>query len=65
MALDDCRVIVIGDTPKDIDAAVAIGAECLGVATGHYSVEELSAHGCHRAVANLEAPEAQQLLFGR
>lgn len=62
--LADCRVVVIGDTPKDIDAAVAIGAECLGVATGHYSVDELSVHGCHRAVANLTAPEAHTMLFG-
>lgn len=36
-------VIVIGDTPKDIRCAEAFGARCLAVATGQYSVEELSA----------------------
>ena len=62
--LAECRVVVIGDTPKDIAAAHAIGAQCLAVATGHFSVAELAAHGCIQAVEHLEAPEAQRLLFG-
>ena len=32
--LSDCRVVVIGDTPRDIDAAHRIGAECIAVDTG-------------------------------
>lgn len=31
---EDCRVVVIGDTPRDIAAAHAIGAECAAIATG-------------------------------
>ncbi len=32
-----CRVVVIGDTPKDVAAAHAIGAECIAVATGSFT----------------------------
>jgi phosphoglycolate phosphatase len=38
------RVIVIGDTPADIECAHAAGARAIAVATGRYSVEELRAH---------------------
>ncbi len=62
--LEKCRVVVIGDTPKDVAAAHAIGAQCLAVATGHYDVATLAATGCHRAVEHLETNEAQQMLFG-
>jgi len=36
------HVVVIGDTPADIECGRAIGARAVAVATGHYSVEELS-----------------------
>lgn len=38
-------IVVIGDTPADIACGRAIGARAIGVATGRYAVEELSAHG--------------------
>jgi phosphoglycolate phosphatase-like HAD superfamily hydrolase len=62
--LSRCRVVVIGDTPKDIAAAHAIGAQCLAVATGRYGVAALAEHGCLKAVDNLESHEAQKVLFG-
>lgn len=37
-------VIVIGDTPKDISCAHAIGARCLAVGTGHFKAESLHVH---------------------
>lgn len=37
----ECRVVVIGDTPRDVAAAKAVGADCLAVATGGYTIEEL------------------------
>jgi phosphoglycolate phosphatase-like HAD superfamily hydrolase len=38
-------IVVIGDTPADIDCTRAIGARAIAVATGRYSVDELAAHG--------------------
>jgi phosphoglycolate phosphatase len=37
-------IVVIGDTPADIECGRAIGARAIGVATGHYTVEELANH---------------------
>jgi phosphoglycolate phosphatase len=56
--LADCRVVVIGDTPRDVDAANAIGAECIGVATGRYSVADLQASGAHHTFADFSHPAA-------
>lgn len=38
-------MIIIGDTPADIACGRPVGARTIAVATGHYSVEELAAHG--------------------
>jgi phosphoglycolate phosphatase-like HAD superfamily hydrolase len=51
--LDQCRVVVIGDTPKDIAAAHAIGAEAIAVATGSFGVEALRSHGPRHAFPDL------------
>ena len=40
--LDESSMIVIGDTPADIDCARAVDAPVLAVATGTYSMSELS-----------------------
>src|SRR5690554_2705169 len=47
-------VVVVGDTPKDIVCARAMGARCLAVATGKFGVRELEAHGADQVVATLE-----------
>jgi phosphoglycolate phosphatase len=52
---------VIGDTPKDIACAHAIGAKCLAVATGQFSVTELELHRADKVVENLE--EAAGLIW--
>jgi phosphoglycolate phosphatase len=36
---DDC--VIVGDTPRDLDAARENGMKCLLVGTGRYPVEEL------------------------
>ncbi|HEX4683928.1 MAG TPA: haloacid dehalogenase-like hydrolase [Gemmatimonadaceae bacterium] len=37
-------VVVIGDTPNDLECGRRIGARAIGVATGHYTVDQLLAH---------------------
>jgi phosphoglycolate phosphatase-like HAD superfamily hydrolase len=51
--LDGREVLVIGDTPLDIDCARAIGAKVLAVATGSFTVEELQEHRPDWVVENL------------
>jgi phosphoglycolate phosphatase len=48
------QVFVVGDTPRDIEAAQAAGAVSVGVATGHYSTEELEAAGPDHVLGSLE-----------
>ena len=59
----ECRVVVIGDTPKDIAAAQAIGAESIAVATGSFTVPALAAAGATWALGNLADPLAATLLL--
>ncbi len=44
---------VIGDTPKDIACAHAMGARCLAVATGQFSIAQLEAHRADQVVETL------------
>jgi phosphoglycolate phosphatase len=39
------RIVVIGDTPRDVECAAAAGARCLAVATGGASAEQLREAG--------------------
>lgn len=47
------RLVVIGDTPADIECGRSLGARAIGVASGHYSVEELSLHNPYAALPSL------------
>ncbi len=46
-------VIVIGDTPHDIDAALAHGATAVGVATGRFDAAALREAGAHVVLKDL------------
>jgi phosphoglycolate phosphatase-like HAD superfamily hydrolase len=56
------EALVIGDTPRDVDAAHRAGCPVLGVATGRFTVEELKACGADRVAANLAGPDVFELL---
>ncbi|HEX5659720.1 MAG TPA: HAD family hydrolase [Polyangiales bacterium] len=63
--LEACRIVVIGDTVRDVDAAKEIGAECIGVETGGVSAEDLRARGAHAVYRDLTDPRALESLLGR
>jgi phosphoglycolate phosphatase-like HAD superfamily hydrolase len=54
--VDLSQVLVVGDTPLDIDAAEGVGAVSVGVASGRYGVDELSAAGADHVLASLAEP---------
>jgi phosphoglycolate phosphatase-like HAD superfamily hydrolase len=47
------EVVIIGDTPADVTCGLGINARAIGVATGSYSVDTLSAAGAHATFADL------------
>jgi len=51
--LDRDQTIAIGDTPRDVKAGHGAGIHVVGVATGSYSVEELSESGADWAIENV------------
>jgi phosphoglycolate phosphatase-like HAD superfamily hydrolase len=54
--LDLSDVLVVGDTPLDIAAAEGVGAVSVGVASGHYGVDELSSAGADHVLTSLADP---------
>ena len=51
-------IVIIGDTPEDIDCTRAIGARAIAVATGRYSMAELAAHRPVAVFPNLADTDA-------
>lgn len=57
------RICVVGDTPRDIEAARANSLPVIAVATGHFSFDELLAHhpeACATSLADLRALTARK-----
>lgn len=54
--LDPRRVVLVGDTPRDVACAREAGCRVLAVATGRYAVPDLAAERPDRVVANLSDP---------
>jgi phosphoglycolate phosphatase len=49
------RVHILGDTPRDMDAAVSVGAVPVGITTGTYRADALKLAGARVVIATLEA----------
>ena len=47
-------LVVIGDTPRDIECGKLFGATTVGVATGHFTVDELAVHEPDLVLETLE-----------
>jgi phosphoglycolate phosphatase len=56
------EVLVIGDTPHDIQCARAIGAKALGVATGGAKLEDLKRHQPDWAIPDMRAISAREVV---
>jgi phosphoglycolate phosphatase len=54
--IDPARVLVVGDTPKDLDAAKGAGAVAVGVATGKYDADALREAGADHVLESLREP---------
>jgi phosphoglycolate phosphatase len=50
------RLLLVGDTPRDVEAGRAHGVPVLGVATGPWSADALAEAGARRVVPDLRDP---------
>jgi phosphoglycolate phosphatase len=57
-AFDGRATVLVGDTPRDVEAALATGAAVVGVATGRYSVTDLRVAGAHEVLVDLTDTDA-------
>lgn len=57
-----CRVVVVGDTPADIEAARENGADVVAVCTGSWSKSRLAEHNPDWLVDSLADEVVRQLL---
>ena len=52
------QLVIIGDTPADLQCGRSLNARAIGVATGSYTVDALRAHEAHAIFATLEDTDA-------
>ncbi len=62
--VDPREALVIGDTPRDVSAAHAVGIPVLGVATGRYGEAELRQAGADHVAPSLDDAAARRVLLG-
>lgn len=59
---DPRQVVLIGDTPKDVDAAKASGVRVIGVASGSSAPDDLREAGADRVLGSLDGVDIVALL---
>ena len=52
--VDPATVLVVGDTPRDVEAARYAGAVSVAVASGHFTTEQLAEAGADHVLGSLE-----------
>jgi phosphoglycolate phosphatase-like HAD superfamily hydrolase len=62
--VDPAEALVIGDTPRDIAGAHAVGCPALAVATGRFDEAALRREGAEHVARDLAAPAVRTLLLG-
>ena len=62
--LASCRVVVIGDTPRDVAAARAVGADAVTVETGGFGSSEMVTAGALRSFATLADDGVDAAILG-
>ena len=62
---DEAYVLEYDEIGRKIDAAKAVGADCVAVATGGYDESALREAGATTVVPDLLAEEATEALFGK
>jgi phosphoglycolate phosphatase len=50
---DGPATVLVGDTPLDVEAALATGARAVAVATGQFTAADLAASGAHAVLSDL------------
>jgi phosphoglycolate phosphatase len=61
-ALKPMEALVIGDTPRDVQAAHEVGVPVLAVATGRYTAAQLREAGADLVVDSLAEPAALEIM---
>jgi phosphoglycolate phosphatase-like HAD superfamily hydrolase len=51
------EIVIIGDTPADVTCGNGVGARAIGVATGAYTTDDLTAAGAYAAFTDLSDEE--------
>jgi phosphoglycolate phosphatase len=64
VSLGECRIVVIGDTPRDIEAARTVGADAVVVETGGFETAELRAHGADHVFRTLAEDGVLSAILG-